>query len=129
MTQLLVVIELWTEMLDSSDLVDAIYIDFSKAFDTVLHQRLLNKLKAYGIVGDTYDWIKTVLLGVPIESSSTVVCHRGWKCSVASHRAMSWDQYCLYCSYTISLTWFEAQYISLLTTLKYIDVSSPNKTV
>ena len=57
MTQLLVVIELWTEMLDSGDPVDAIYLDFSKAFDTVPHQRLLNKLKAYGIAGDTYDWI------------------------------------------------------------------------
>ena len=34
-TQLLIVIELWTEMLDSGDQVDAIYLDFSKAFDPV----------------------------------------------------------------------------------------------
>ena len=40
-------------MHDSGDPVDAIYLNFSKAFDTVPHQRLLNKLKAYGIVGDT----------------------------------------------------------------------------
>ena len=61
MTQLLVVIELWTEMLDSGDPVDAIYLDFRKAFDTLPHQRLLNKLKAYGIVGDINDWIRALL--------------------------------------------------------------------
>jgi len=70
-TQLLVVIELWTEMLDFDDSVDAIYLDFSKAFDIVPHERLLNKLKAYGIVKDTYDRIR---------ASSTVASHRGWRC-------------------------------------------------
>jgi len=74
MTQLLVVIELWTEMLDSDEPVDAIYLDFRKTFDTVPHQRLLNKLKAYGIVGDTNDWIRAFT-----ESSSTVACRHGWK--------------------------------------------------
>jgi hypothetical protein len=60
MTQLLVVIELWMQMLDSGDPVDAIYLDFSKAFDIVPHQRLLSKLKAYGIVGGINDWIVDV---------------------------------------------------------------------
>lgn len=50
-------------MLDSGDPVDAIYLDFRKAFDTVPHQRLLNKLKAYGIVGDINDWIRAFLTG------------------------------------------------------------------
>ena len=63
MSRLLVVIELWKEMLDSGDPVDAICLDFSKVFDTVPHQRLLNKLQAYGIFGDTYGWIKTFLTG------------------------------------------------------------------
>ena len=62
MTQLLVVIELWREMLDSGDPVDAIYLDFSKAFDIVPHQRLFNKVKTYGVVGDTYEWIKAFLI-------------------------------------------------------------------
>ena len=51
-TQLLFVMELWTQMLDSGDPVYAIYLDFRKVFDTVLHQRLLNKVKPYGIVGE-----------------------------------------------------------------------------
>ena len=52
-----------TEILDSGDPDDAIYLDFRKAFDKVPHQRLLNKLKAYGIVGDINDWISLFLIG------------------------------------------------------------------
>ena len=52
MTQLLVVLEIWTEKLDDGDPVDAVYLDFRKALDSVPHQRLLGKLKAYyGING------------------------------------------------------------------------------
>ena len=36
-------------------------MDFAKAFDTVPHQRLLNKLKAYGIEGDILNWISSFL--------------------------------------------------------------------
>ena len=34
-----------------------IIMDFSKAFDTVPHNRLLNKLKGYGIDNKTHAWI------------------------------------------------------------------------
>ena len=43
MTQLLSVMEAWTEVLDTNLSKDTIYFDFQKAFDTVPHRRLLYK--------------------------------------------------------------------------------------
>ena len=37
------------------------YLDFQKAFDTVPHQRLLTKLKAYGVHGSVHAWINSFL--------------------------------------------------------------------
>ena len=41
--------------------VDIILLDFSKAFDTVPHQRLLKKLYNYGIRSNTLNWLSTWL--------------------------------------------------------------------
>ena len=40
---------------------DAIYLDLSKAFDTVPHKKLIHKLKGYGIGGHILDWITDFL--------------------------------------------------------------------
>ena len=47
--------------LDRKEMVDIAVLDFSKAFDTVPHQRLLNKLRLYGIEGRTHAWINCFL--------------------------------------------------------------------
>ena len=39
----------------------SIHLDFSKAFDSVSHKRLLTKLKAYGISGKIHAWISAFL--------------------------------------------------------------------
>ena len=50
-SQLLEVVEDFTTYLDNNKTFDVIYLDFKKAFDSVPHKRLLNKLKTYGITG------------------------------------------------------------------------------
>ena len=52
-----------TDMLDNGWPVDEIFLDISKAFDTVPHQRLLYKLSRYGIQGDLLTWIESFLTG------------------------------------------------------------------
>ena len=62
MTQLLETMEAWTRILDEDGgAVDAIYLDFQKAFDTVPHKRLLTKLRAYNISGTPLNWIADFL--------------------------------------------------------------------
>ena len=43
--------------------VDVIYVDFKKAFDKVPHERLVMKLKAYGITSKLLNWIHSFLKG------------------------------------------------------------------
>ena len=45
-------------VLDNGDPIDVIYLDFQKAFDKVPHERLLLKLRAHGVVGKVWEWIK-----------------------------------------------------------------------
>ena len=42
---------------DETRAVDIIYLDFQKAFDTVPHRRLISKVKAHGIAGNTLKWL------------------------------------------------------------------------
>ena len=59
--------------------IDIILLDFSKAFDTVPHQRLLTKLRYYGINGSTYNWIQTWLT----QSTQCVVLNSESSCPVS----------------------------------------------
>ena len=60
-TQLLTTINDWMHDLDNDSSIDAAYMDFRKAFDTVPHQRLLKKLQAYNIQGPILNWITSFL--------------------------------------------------------------------
>jgi hypothetical protein len=62
-TQLLECLFDWTKDYDEKNGVDAIYLDFRKAFDTVPHRRLLYKLHHLGIRGHALNWIESFLSG------------------------------------------------------------------
>ncbi len=62
-TQLLECFEDWTSNFEAKDPTDVIYVDFRRAFDSVSHEKLLTKLKAYGIRGKLVEWIKDFLSG------------------------------------------------------------------
>jgi hypothetical protein len=57
----IVVKTMLTSTLADGGQVDIILLDFSKAFDTVAHQRLLHKLQYYGMRGRTLQWTKDFL--------------------------------------------------------------------
>ena len=40
---------------------DILYLDFARAFDSVNHAILLEKLKRYGVVGQLQEWFKNYL--------------------------------------------------------------------
>ena len=51
----------WSLCLQTRQQVSVVYIDFSKAFDVVSHDKLLAKLYCYGIRGSLLLWIKNFL--------------------------------------------------------------------
>ena len=59
--QLLNTLDNFTKAYDNNHQTDAIYLDIKKAFDTVPHERLLLKLKAYGIEDPLLLWIRNFL--------------------------------------------------------------------
>ena len=80
----------------SGQVVDVVFLDFSKASDKVLHQRLLLKVASLGIGGKLFDWIRNWLL-----NRTQRVCINGivsiWKLvlsGIAYHKGRSWDHYC-----------------------------------
>ena len=60
-TKLLCYLEECIEIIVGGGVVDTIYLDFAKAFDTVPRQRLINKLNSYGIIGNILNWITAFL--------------------------------------------------------------------
>ena len=60
-TQLGITIDDLTRNFDKGLQTDIAILDFSKAFDTVPHNRLLHKLNAYGVKGPLHKWIHSFL--------------------------------------------------------------------
>ena len=59
--QLLNCMNQWTKMIDAKTTLDVVYIDFQKAFDSVVHSKLIVKLEGYGISGFLLNWLRSFL--------------------------------------------------------------------
>ena len=94
-TQLLQILDDWTEALESGGRIDVIYTDFEKAFDKVPHRRLLSKL--YKIHTSVIEWIKNFLsdrkqrVRVDGEFLMLGICTQ-WD---TTYRAQYWAHFCL----------------------------------
>ena len=60
-TQLLQLVHEWLQALDKLGSIDAVFLDFAKAFDKVSHAHLLYKLECYGIKGQILTWLRDFL--------------------------------------------------------------------
>ena len=102
LTNLISFYDLVTHLVDKGKAVDVVHLDFSKAFDTVSHSTLLEKLAAHGLDACTLCWLKPWLDG----RAQRVVVNRvtpsgGWS-RAGFPRAQCWGQLCLI---SLSMTW------------------------
>ena len=54
-------LELWKETLDNGKSVGAVFMDLSKAFDTLNHDLFIAKLEAYGFSENSFNYIQSYL--------------------------------------------------------------------
>ena len=59
--QLLQVLDQWTLAMDQGLPIEAVYMDFQKAFDSVPHARMIHKLAGYGISDSLLRWLEDFL--------------------------------------------------------------------
>ena len=62
-TQLLECFQDWFLEIHNKKAIDIVYIDYSRAFDSLVHSKLLIKLSSYGISHELFGWIKCFLEG------------------------------------------------------------------
>jgi hypothetical protein len=62
-TNLLAFFDKATAAIDRGVSFDAVFLDFAKAFDKVPRRRLLRKVRAHGITGQQWQWIRNWLTG------------------------------------------------------------------
>ena len=85
-----------TYKLDSGNIPTNIYIDSSKAFDTLTHSILLDKMSFYGVNGVAYDLLKSYLTQRQqvAEYNGCISDKLFIKAGLEYHKALCWDLFC-----------------------------------
>ena len=78
---LMILMDKLIKALENGEFVIGVYLDFSKAFDTVNHKIMLQKLNHYGIRGNALDWFESYL-----SDRSQFVTYNGTKSSKKKHK-------------------------------------------
>ena len=93
---------------DTGNLVGAIFVDLSKAFDTLSHSILLVKLESYGIVGIEHKWFSDYLFQRKQVCSykNTLSDEFALTCGVPQGSILG-----QYCSYYTLMTWKKISFI------------------
>ena len=86
--------------IDRNETTLGIFLDLSKAFDTINHEILCQKLQHCGIRDTALVWIKSLRIGLNLSSLGPIDLIRG-KFYVASRRAQFLDLFCL--SFTLMI--------------------------
>ena len=60
-SSLVVMLEKWKRALDKGEYISALFMDLSKAFDTINHDLLIEKLKVYGLSKEAHKLMKSYL--------------------------------------------------------------------
>ncbi|RMC06747.1 hypothetical protein DUI87_16193 [Hirundo rustica rustica] len=94
-----------TRLVDAGRAVDGVYLDFSKAFDTVSHSTLLDKLAARGLDRSTLRWVRNWLDGRAQRVVVNNAASSWGQAPVVSLRGLCWGQLC---SIFLLMTWMKA---------------------
>jgi hypothetical protein len=99
--------------------MDVIFLDLSKAFDSVIHSKLICKIRSYGIKGRILNWIIDFLTNrtfcVNVNESFSPIA----KVEIGTPRGVSFHHYSFFCTLTICLTLLMYSLLSSPTTLKF----------
>ncbi|RMC06974.1 hypothetical protein DUI87_16426 [Hirundo rustica rustica] len=100
-----------THLVDAGRAVDVVYLDFSKAFDTISHSIPLNKLAARGLDKSTLRWVRNWLDGRAQRVVVNGAASSWGQSPVVSLRGLCWGQLC---SIFLLMTWMKAWSLSLV---------------